>query len=64
MLIKEMRIADVVATFTYTALAEESEVVLMIEKVLLETIFLMLFGLIVESILVFALIIHVIILSK
>ena len=59
-----MRIADVVATFTYTALAEESEVVLMIENVLLKIIYLMLVGLIVESILVFALIIQVIILSK
>ena len=42
----------------------ESEVVLMIENVLLQIIYLFLFGIVVETIIVFALIILIIILSK
>ncbi len=59
-----MKIADVVATFHTTTYVVRLEVVLMIESALLEIICLLLFGLVVETIIVFALIIFVIILSK
>ena len=58
-----MKIADVVATFT-PRLCRENGGGAMIEAVLLEIIYLLLFGLVVETIIVFALIILVIILSK
>ena len=58
-----MRIADVVATFN-PRLCRENGGGAMIEAVLLEIIYLLLFGLVVETIIVFALIILVIILSK
>ena len=58
-----MNIADVVATFN-PRLCRENVGGAMIEAVLLEIIYLLLFGLVVETIIVFALIILDIILSK
>ena len=59
-----MKIADVVATFNSVTFITRLEVVHMIESALLEIIYLLLFGLITETICVFALIIIIIILSK
>ena len=59
-----MKIADVVATFNSVTFVTRLEVVHMIESALLEIIYLLLFGLITETICVFALIIIIIILSK
>ena len=58
-----MKIADVVATFN-PWLCRENGGGAMIEDVLLEIIYLLLFSLVVETIIVFALVILVIILSK
>ena len=58
-----MKIADVVATFN-PRLFRVNGGGAMIEAILLEIIYLLLFGLVVETIIVFALIILVIILSK
>ena len=52
------------ASFTFVTYVTSEEVVHMIENILLEFIYLLLFGLIVETIYVFALIILVIINSK
>lgn len=59
-----MKIADVVATFNSVTFITRLEVVHMIESALLEIIYLLLFGLVTETICVFALIIVIIILSK
>ena len=59
-----MKIADVVATFNSVTFVTRLEVVHMIESALLEIIYLLLFGLVTETICVFALIIDIIILSK
>ena len=59
-----MRIADVVATFKHVTFVTRLEVVHMIESALLKILFLLLFGLVAETICVFALIIVIIILSK
>lgn len=59
-----MKIADVVATFNSVTFVTRLEVVHMIESALLEIIYLLLFGLVTETICVFALIIVIIILSK
>ena len=59
-----MKIADVVATFNSVTFVTRLEVVHMIESALLEIIYLLLFGLVVETIIVFAFVILVIILSK
>ncbi len=58
-----MRIADVIATFIHD-ICRENGGGAMIEAVLLEIIYLLLFALVVETIIVFALIILGIILSK
>ena len=58
-----MKISDVVATFN-PRLCRENGGGAMIEAILLEILYLLLFGLVVETIIVFALIILVIILSK
>ena len=59
-----MKIADVVATFNSVTFVTRLEVIHMIESALLEIIYLLLFGLVIETICVFALIIVIIILSK
>ena len=59
-----MKIADVVATFNSVTFVTRLEVVHMIESALLEIIYLLLFGLVTETICVFALIIVIIILSR
>ena len=59
-----MKIADVVATFNSVTFITRLEVVHMIESALLEIIYLLLLGLVTETICVFALIIVIIILSK
>ena len=58
-----MKITDVVATFVHSSYVVRMEVVHMIESVLLKITYLLLFGLITETIVVFALIIYII-LSK
>ena len=58
-----MKITDVVATFIHNIYVMRIEVVHMIESVLLKITYLFLFGLITETIVVFALIIYII-LSK
>ena len=58
-----MIITDVVATFICNTYVVRMEVVHMIESVLLKLTYLLLFGLITETIVVFALIIYII-LSK
>ena len=58
-----MKITDVVATFIHNIYVMRMEVVHMIESVLLKITYLLLFGLITETIVVFALIIYII-LSK
>jgi len=59
-----MKIADVVATFNSVTFVTRLEMVHIIESALLEIIYLLLFGLVAETICVFALIIVIIILSK
>ena len=58
-----MKITDVVATLIHNIYVMRMEVVHMIESVLLKITYLLLFGLITETIVVFALIIYII-LSK
>ena len=58
-----MKITDVVATFIHNIYVMRMEVVHMIESVFLKITYLLLFGLITETIVVFALIIYII-LSK
>ena len=58
-----MKITDVVATSIHNIYVMRMEVVHMIESVLLKITYLLLFGLITETIVVFALIIYII-LSK
>jgi len=58
-----VKITDVVATFIHNIYVMRMEVVHMIESVLLKITYLLLFGLITETIVVFALIIYII-LSK